>query len=430
MMGDYPDEFAAWYSDYDDVIEWPAGQYPNYVRQYHTPDHADSGADGTVGTKGQNGDFGASGDGALAVLNVAGSSLAEFGDSLVYLYDMGQGSPGGALSFNIIRVGDTTSAQSVDWSIVGHGANGVTGADFVGGVLPSGTVTFDPITEIPDHDLGAGLDYDRTANVRKVTLELAANRDDLPEGYQIVLTSGAGSSLLLGTSTATGTVTDGDGGGDDDNAPVITSNGGGAAANVSVAENTTAVTTVAATDKDGNTLTYTIKAGGDGALFKLNSATHALSFKSAPDFEAPADANKDNVYDVAVQVSDGTHVDTQVLHVSVTDVAGVTIVGSKKNDKIDATHTPSGQPLPTNEEDTISGGNKNDTIFGLAGNDTLSGGNVQIQEGQAEGHQQADWRRWRRRLQVRYQAEEVEDQGDGLRQRRGRQGAFGEIDIP
>ncbi len=170
-----------------------------------------------------------------------------------------------------------------------------------------------------------------------------------------------------------------------DNAPVIASNGGGAAAKVSVAENKTAVTTVAATDKDGNTLTYAIKAGGDGALFKLNSATHALSFKAAPDFEAPADANKDNVYDVTVQASDGAHVDTQVLHVSVTDVAGVTIVGSNKNDKIDATHTPSGQPLPTNEEDTISGGNKNDNISGLGGNDTLSGGTSKFKKGKPKG---------------------------------------------
>ena len=52
-----------------------------------------------------------------------------------------------------------------------------------------------------------------------------------------------------------------------DNTPVITSNGGGASATLNVAENTTAVTTVTATDADlpAQTLTYTITGGADAA---------------------------------------------------------------------------------------------------------------------------------------------------------------------
>ena len=52
-----------------------------------------------------------------------------------------------------------------------------------------------------------------------------------------------------------------------DNTPVITSNGGGASAAINVAENTTAVTTVTATDADlpAQTLTYTISGGADAA---------------------------------------------------------------------------------------------------------------------------------------------------------------------
>ena len=52
-----------------------------------------------------------------------------------------------------------------------------------------------------------------------------------------------------------------------DNNPVITSNGGGATAAVNVAENTTAVTTVTATDADlpAQTLTYSIVGGADAA---------------------------------------------------------------------------------------------------------------------------------------------------------------------
>ena len=47
-----------------------------------------------------------------------------------------------------------------------------------------------------------------------------------------------------------------------------------------------------------------------------------LSFVSAPDFEAPTDAGSDNVYDVQVQVSDGTNTDIQDIAVTVTNVSG------------------------------------------------------------------------------------------------------------
>lgn len=46
-----------------------------------------------------------------------------------------------------------------------------------------------------------------------------------------------------------------------------------------------------------------------------------LSFKNAPDFETPADTNHNNVYNVAVEVSDGLGAtDTQVIAVNVTNV--------------------------------------------------------------------------------------------------------------
>jgi hypothetical protein len=77
-------------------------------------------------------------------------------------------------------------------------------------------------------------------------------------------------------------------------APVITSDGGGELATVSVAENTTAVTTVTAADVDaGDTLTYSIVGGDDAGLFTIDASTGALSFVTAPDFEAPGDADGD-----------------------------------------------------------------------------------------------------------------------------------------
>ena len=103
------------------------------------------------------------------------------------------------------------------------------------------------------------------------------------------------------------------------NAPAITSNGAGAAASISVAENTTTVTTVAATDADtSQTLTYSISGGADAAKFAINSSTGALSFASAPNYEAPTDSGGNNVYDVTVQVSDGQGgTDTQAIAVTV-----------------------------------------------------------------------------------------------------------------
>ena len=104
-------------------------------------------------------------------------------------------------------------------------------------------------------------------------------------------------------------------------APLITSDGGGVNAALSVAENTTAVTTVTATDVDtGSTLTYSIAGGVDAARFTINPSTGALSFVVPPDLEAPTDAGGNNIYDVVVQVSDGTLSDSQAIAVTVTAV--------------------------------------------------------------------------------------------------------------
>ncbi|MEI7686260.1 MAG: Ig-like domain-containing protein, partial [Planctomycetota bacterium] len=111
-------------------------------------------------------------------------------------------------------------------------------------------------------------------------------------------------------------------------APVIVSNGGGAAAAVNVAENTTFVTTVAATDADNDPLVYALAVSPDQAFFTINSAG-VLRFQGPPNFEGPADADGDGVYVVVVQVSDGQGgFATQTISVTVTDVnEGPTAVG-------------------------------------------------------------------------------------------------------
>jgi len=103
-------------------------------------------------------------------------------------------------------------------------------------------------------------------------------------------------------------------------APEIVSNGGGATASINVVENTTAVTTVTATDPDFDTPTFTITGGDDQGLFDLDINTGELTFKTAPNFESPADLNTDNIYLVEVTADDGNGAsDIQTISISVTD---------------------------------------------------------------------------------------------------------------
>ena len=151
-----------------------------------------------------------------------------------------------------------------------------------------------------------------------------------------------------------------------DHAPVITSNGGGDAATLNVAENSLTVTTVKATDQDGGALTYALAATPDAQFFNINATTGALSFKAGPDFEAPADADTNNRYDVTVQATDSTGLsDSQTLAIAVTNVNGVTTNGTN------GANTMNGTP----ENDTLNGLGGADTLNGLGGNDILVGGN-------------------------------------------------------
>jgi|GEM_PF-1443794 len=99
--------------------------------------------------------------------------------------------------------------------------------------------------------------------------------------------------------------------------PVFTSSSA-----ASVAENTTAVMTVTTTDPEGNARTYSNFGGADSAKFSIHPTSGALTFLSAPNFEAPTDAGGNNVYDVIVSASDGQgNVAAMAIAVTVTNVA-------------------------------------------------------------------------------------------------------------
>ena len=74
--------------------------------------------------------------------------------------------------------------------------------------------------------------------------------------------------------------------------PTITSyNGEAGPVLLNIDENTTAVTTVTATDPDnGDSITYSIDPGvGDATKFAVEPSTGALSFVNAPDYDNPTD---------------------------------------------------------------------------------------------------------------------------------------------
>jgi Ca2+-binding RTX toxin-like protein len=138
----------------------------------------------------------------------------------------------------------------------------------------------------------------------------------------------------------------------------------------SVVENSAAGTVVGgltATDADaGETFAFSLldDAGGRFAIDGANLVVAGeLDYESA------------TAHSITVRATDsGGAFRDQAFALSVTNVGGATIMGSAKADSINAMRTVAGQPLPTNEEDVISGGKGNDTIDALAGNDVVNGG--------------------------------------------------------
>ena len=92
------------------------------------------------------------------------------------------------------------------------------------------------------------------------------------------------------------------------------------------AENTVSLTvsTYTAEDPEMGSVTLALS-GDDSGMFELNDlvipapGSKVLGFKSAPDFENPADSNRDNIYEVTVEASDGTNTAMRDVTVKVTD---------------------------------------------------------------------------------------------------------------
>lgn len=94
-----------------------------------------------------------------------------------------------------------------------------------------------------------------------------------------------------------------------------------ATATASFAENTATVTAAyTAVATEANTVTYSL-GGADAALFNIDTATGVVTFKASPNFEAPADAGVNNVYDLAITATDAAgNVSSQAVAITVTNV--------------------------------------------------------------------------------------------------------------
>ena len=92
----------------------------------------------------------------------------------------------------------------------------------------------------------------------------------------------------------------------------------GASTTRTIAENTASGqhigSAIAATDAEGNALTYTLSGNPDAAAFGIDSSTGQLKTKAALDYETK------NSYTVTITVSDGSLTDTITVTINVTDI--------------------------------------------------------------------------------------------------------------
>jgi Ca2+-binding RTX toxin-like protein len=341
--------------------------------------------------------------GSYGANGTTGASYVVFGHSGVYASAVSPASLNGTDGFrlngvsandytgiSVASAGDVDGDGFADLIIGANGANGGAGASYVyfspatGGATYRGTTLADKLRGTASADLmngyagndtitGGGGDDIITGGAGNdtiiwalgdgndtVTLGTGINTIDFSYNASTYVDNGAQRVFTIGSATFT--VTDWNTGTNSvvNHAPLVTS-----ASTASFAENATGtVYTAAGSDPDvGTTLTYAL-GGTDAGLFNINSASGVVTFKAAPNFEAPADAGANNVYDITVTTSDGSlSSSAQAVAITVTDVIE-TILGTQGPDSLTG----------TSHNDTLQGLGGDDRLFGLAGDDVLDGG--------------------------------------------------------
>ncbi|WP_216843254.1 Calx-beta domain-containing protein, partial [Microcystis aeruginosa] len=169
-----------------------------------------------------------------------------------------------AFTFTVTRSGDTSGSSSANWTVSGTGTNQANATDFVGGILPSGTVSF-------------------AANETSQIITVNVSGDTTVEtNEEFTVTLSNPTNATITTAAATGTIQN-----DDTNtnqAPVITSSN-----SATVLENasiSTLIYSATATDTDGpvNQIVWSL-GGNDASAFTIGSNNGEVRLKASADYE-------------------------------------------------------------------------------------------------------------------------------------------------
>ena len=206
-----------------------------------------------------------------------------------------------------------------------------------------------------------GITAGQTSSTGVVTVGAVDNNVDAPDKTVAVTATAENTNGVTQPSPVLLTITD------DDSTPVITTT-----SPILVAENRTAVATLAATDADrpAEDLRWAIAGGADRDEFLL-AADGELAFKAAKDYEEPDDANRDREYEVTVRVSDGANPVEAPLTVRLLDVDDTAPTLSSASVNGAALRLTYNEPLdgsstPETGDFTVSGGDTSRTVTDVA----------------------------------------------------------------
>jgi hypothetical protein len=219
-----------------------------------------------------------------------------------------------AFTFTVTRADNTTGSNNVNWAVTGSGSNPTNATDFVGGLLPSGTVSF-----------ASG----ETSKVITVNVQ-GDTTVELNENFTVTL-SNATNGATITTATATGTINNDD---------FIGTSGPDTLAGTSGAD---AMTGLAGND------TYTVNNAGDLVIEALNQGTDT------------------------VQASIFYTLPNNVENLLLTGTGNLNGTGNGLNNQITG-NSGNNNLNGAAGNDSLNGAAGNDTLNGAAGRDTLTGG--------------------------------------------------------